>query len=235
MSFSLLSFPAALRVFCFPPICIACRAVMESPAEPICPACRSALRPVRETDAIYRRAVYRLCGDGLIAGTWSLYHFEKGGPVQALVHTLKYGDGADIGLRLGKELGKQLLGQGLPADIRGIVPVPLHRVKERERGYNQSVYLARGISREIGAPVLANEVLRVRYTDSQTTLTIEQRRDNVADAFRVRGRGRRVLNGGGVVLADDVITTGSTVRSCAVALRAAGVVAVYACSIGLAE
>jgi ComF family protein len=171
----------------------------------------------------------------LIAGTRSLYHFEKGGPVQALVHALKYGDGADIGLRLGKELGRQLPGRGLPADIRGIVPVPLHRVKERERGYNQSVYLARGISREIGAPVLANTVMRVRYTDSQTTLTIEQRRDNVAEAFSVRRRGRRVLNGGVVILVDDVITTGSTVRSCAAALRGAGVDAVYACSIGLAE
>lgn len=208
---------------------------MESPAEPICPGCRSALRPVGETDAIYRRAVQRLCGDGLIAGARSLYHFEKGGPVQALVHTLKYGHGADIGLRLGEELGKQLLGQRLPADIRGIVPVPLHRVKERERGYNQSVYLARGISREIGVPVLAAEVIRVRYTESQTTLTIGQRRDNVAGAFSVRRRGRRVLNGGVVILVDDVITTGSTVRSCAVALRGAGVDAVYACSVGLAE
>lgn len=235
MSFSLLSFPTALRIFCFPPICLACRAVMESPAEPVCPDCRSALRSVRETDPIYRRAVYRLCGDGLIAGVRSMYHFEKGGPVQALIHTLKYGDGADIGLRLGKELGKQLLGQRLPVDIRGIVPVPLHRVKERERGYNQSLYLARGISREIEAPVLANEVVRVRYTDSQTTLTIEQRRDNVAEAFSVRRRGRRVLNGGVVILVDDVITTGSTIRSCAAALRGAGVDAVYACSIGLAE
>jgi ComF family protein len=148
---------------------------------------------------------------------------------------LKYGHGADIGLRLGEELGKQLLGQRLPADIRGIVPVPLHRVKERERGYNQSVYLARGISREIGVPVLAAEVIRVRYTESQTTLTIGQRRDNVAGAFSVRRRGRRVLNGGVVILVDDVITTGSTVRSCAVALRGAGVDAVYACSVGLAE
>jgi competence protein ComFC len=235
MSLSLLSFPAALRVFCFPPICLACRAVMESPSEPICSACRSTLRPVRETDAIYHRAAYRLCGDGLIAGMRSLYHFEKGGPVQALVHTLKYGDGGGIGLRLGKELGEQLLSQGLPADIRGIVPVPLHRVKERERGYNQSVYLARGISREIGAPVLAHEVMRVRYTDSQTTLTIEQRRDNVAEAFGIRRKGCRVLNGGVVILVDDVITTGSTVRSCADVLRGAGVDAVYACSICLAE
>ena len=235
MSFSLLSFLAALRVFCFPPICLACRTVMESPAEPVCPACRSALRPVRETDALYRRAAVRLCGDALIAGTWSLYHFEKGGPLQALVHALKYGDGADIGLRLGKELGRLLHGRGLPADIRGIVPVPLHRVKERERGYNQSVYLARGISREIGAPVLANAVMRVRYTDSQTTLRIEQRRDNVAEAFSVLRRGRRVLNGGVVILVDDVITTGSTVRSCAAALRGAGVDTVYACSVGLAE
>lgn len=234
MSFSLLSLPAAFRMFCFP-VCLACHAVMESPSQPICPVCRSGLRPVREIDAIYRRAVHRLCGDGLIAGARSLYHFEKGGPVQALVHTLKYGHGADIGVALGRELGTQLLGERFPAGIRGVIPVPLHRVKERERGYNQSAYLAGGISREIGAPVFADVVRRVRYTDSQTTLTIEQRRDNVAGAFRVGRRGCRVLKGGVVILVDDVITTGSTVRSCAAALRSAGVDAVFACSVGLAE
>jgi len=208
---------------------------MESPAQPICPLCRSALHPVRESDVVYRRAVHRLCDDGLIAGARSLYHFEKGGPVQVIVHTLKYGHGADIGLALGKELGKHLLGQQLPADIRGIVPIPLHRVKERERGYNQSVFLARGISREIGVPVFAKVVNRVRYTESQTTLSTEQRRDNVAGAFRVGRRGYRALKGGAVILVDDVITTGSTVRSCASALRSAGVGPMYACSVGLAE
>jgi len=208
---------------------------MESSSQPMCQVCRSALRSVRETDTIYRRAVQRLCGDGLVSGALSLYHFEKGGPVQELIHTLKYGHGADIGLLLGGELGEKLLGRKLPADIRGIIPVPLHRVKERERGYNQSEYLARGIGRVIGAPVLAHEVRRVRYTDSQTSLTIDQRRDNVAGAFCVGRSGCRSLKGGGVILVDDVITTGSTVRSAAAVLRGAGVDAVFACSVGLAE
>jgi len=235
MPFSLFTLPAALRMFCFPPICIACHAVMESPSPPVCPVCRSVLRYVRETDAIYLRTVQRLCADGLISGVLGLFHYEKGGAVQALVHTLKYGQGADLGLFLGKELGRKLLGRSLPADIRGIIPVPLHRVKERERGYNQSVYLARGIGRVIGSPVLVHEVRRVRYTDSQTSLTSEQRRDNVAGAFRVGRSGCLALKGGGVVLVDDVITTGSTVRSCAAVLRGAGVEAVYVCSVGLAE
>jgi ComF family protein len=235
MPFDLLTLPAALRMFCFPPICPVCHAVMESPSQPICRVCRYALRFVRETDAIYLRAVQRLCADGLISGLLCLYHFEKGGAVQALVHALKYGKGADIGLLLGKELGRKLLGRKLPADIRGIIPVPLHRVKERERGYNQSVYLARGIGTVIGSPVPAHEVRRVRYTDSQTSLTRHQRRDNVAGAFRVGRSGCRALIGGGVVLVDDVITTGSTVRSCAAVLRGAGVESVYVCSVGLAE
>ncbi len=235
MPFSLSTLPAALRMFFFPPICLACHAVMESSAQPICNVCRSALRPVRETDTIYRRAVQRLCDDGLITGAVSLYHFEKGGGVQALVHTLKYGHGADIGLLLGKELGRKLLGRKLPADIRGIIPVPLHSVKERERGYNQSVFLARGIGREIGVPVLPHEVKRVRYTDSQTSLTIDQRHDNVAGAFCVGRSGCRTVKGGCVILVDDVITTGSTVRSCAAVLRSAGVEALYVCSVGLAE
>lgn len=235
MPFSPFTLPAALRMFCFPPVCPACHAVMESSSQPICQVCHSALRCVRETDAIYLRAVQRLCADGLISGVLSLYHFEKGGAVQALVHTLKYGHGADIGLLLGKELGRKLLDRSLPGDIRGIIPVPLHRVKERERGYNQSVYLARGIGRVIGSPVLAHEVRRVRYTDSQTSLKVDQRRDNVAGAFRTARSGCRTLKGGGVILVDDVITTGSTVRACAGVLRSAGVEALYVCSVGLAE
>jgi ComF family protein len=235
MPFSLITLPAALRMFFFPPVCPACQTVMESSSQAICQACRSVLRSVKETDTIYRRAIQRLCGDGLISGAISLYHFEKGGPVQALVHTLKYGHGADIGLLLGKELGRRLLGQKLPADIRGIIPVPLHRVKERERGYNQSAYLARGIAGVIGSPVLAHEVRRNRYTDSQTSLTRDQRRDNVAGAFCVGRSECRTLKGGGVILVDDVITTGSTVRSCAAVLRGAGVEDLYVCSVGLAE
>jgi len=99
--------------------------------------------------------------------------------------------------------------------------VPLHPVKRRERGYNQSVLLARDLSRRLGIPVCpSNRLKRTRFTPSQTRLTAGQRLTNVMGAFNVRNEkewaNKRIL------LIDDVMTTGATVSACAKALLDAG-------------
>lgn len=114
-----------------------------------------------------------------------------------------------------------------PAILRrvgGIVPVPLHKDRLLERGYNQAALLATGLAVESCTPVLDSAIERFQATKSQVGLTALERADNVVGKFKANPRlvtGRRLL------LVDDVFTTGATMRECAVALRRAGAIAVY--------
>lgn len=112
---------------------------------------------------------------------------------------------------------------GFKADL--VAPVPLARLRQRERGYNQAALLARPLAAALGVPYRPDVVARVRETPSQVGRSLASRRDNVADAFSARESrtsGRRVL------LVDDVLTTGATLDAAAKALKQAGAVHVAA-------
>ena len=101
-----------------------------------------------------------------------------------------------------------------------IVPVPLHRSRLRERGYNQAELLARAVGRWIETPVDAGLLARTAGAGSQArSATREERQANVAGAFEAR----RDAQGRSIVVVDDVTTTGATLQACAAALRKAGV------------
>jgi ComF family protein len=102
-----------------------------------------------------------------------------------------------------------------------VVPVPLARVRQRERGYNQSDLLARGVARRWGIPVWAFCVERVRRTTTQTQLAPAERRRNMSGAFRATLGGVN-FHGAHLVLVDDVVTTAATLNECATALHEAG-------------
>jgi ComF family protein len=112
-----------------------------------------------------------------------------------------------------------------PADVveerAAVVPVPLAAARARERGYNQSELLARGLARRWGVPVWAGCVERVKRTVSQTRLTPDERRRNVCGAFRAVPNAFS-FRGMHLVLVDDVVTTGATLNECAAALHGAG-------------
>ncbi len=109
----------------------------------------------------------------------------------------------------------------LLADADLIVPVPLYRSRLWSRRFNQSALLARAVGRLTGVPVDCFLLGRVKRTPSQVGLTAEQRRRNVAGAFRVMGA-RGQLKGKRIVVVDDVITTGATADACARTLKRAG-------------
>jgi ComF family protein len=120
-------------------------------------------------------------------------------------------------------------GNPVPGDC--LVPVPVHANRLRERGYNQSALLARGLGRLSSLPVVADSLIRRRYTPPQARSSgIKERHNNVSDAFACRDGG---LRGKGVILIDDVSTSGATLNACAVALKAAGALTVWGLVIAL--
>jgi len=146
----------------------------------------------------------------------SIYAYE--GKVRAAVHELKYKWGAMLGPFLGGVMAEALAGDDFTADI--IVPVPLHRKKLRKRGFNQSVVLASNIARRLSIRVNTTNFVRIRPTPSQVGLTREQRRANMTGAFMVRDA--EIFKGKGIILVDDVFTTGATAVECAKVLKRAG-------------
>jgi len=142
------------------------------------------------------------------------------GAMRTLVHQLKYADRHDARTLLGRWLADA--GRELLPGIDVIVPVPLNRLRLILRHFNQAAVLAGELARQTGVPMDPLLLSRSRATRSQVGMTREQRRRNVAAAFRVAERRRARLAGRQVLLLDDVLTTGATADACARTLKRAG-------------
>jgi ComF family protein len=147
-----------------------------------------------------------------------------------LLHALKFHGDLRAGRWLGRRLGAVLHREHLSEQVRAVVPVPLHGVRLRERGFNQSRVLAEEVASALGLPVVES-VSRQRNTRSQALLPREERLTNVHGAFTVGSPQENAP----VLLVDDVLTTGATLAACAAALGTAGAGAVVAATVALAE
>jgi ComF family protein len=201
----------------------------------VCASCWSTIRYVTNEDVLYQEMQGRLTGGRHIAQLISLYHFEKEGILQSIIHQLKYNGTTKLGIELGRKLGEKLHYELAGVYVDGVIPVPLHPTKFRERGYNQSEYIARGICQATGIPVQTEVLKRHKYTSSQTQLTAVERKENVGDAFALHPRAKSVVEGRTFLIVDDVITTGATIEACAESLMKCGASRAIACSVALAE
>jgi ComF family protein len=135
------------------------------------------------------------------------------GPLRQAIHSFKYEGLRALAGILGEILYDCWDAAPWPVDI--IVPVPLHPGRLRERGYNQSALLAKELSRHSGLPVVDGVLLRIMPTRPQVGLDAVERAENVRDAFRCRNQS---IGGLRVLVVDDVLTTGATLRACGQAL-----------------
>ena len=145
------------------------------------------------------------------ASAFSFY--TKGSRITNLIHNLKYKGIKEIGFELGKIYSLSLRSSGFFNDIDLIIPVPLHPSKKRKRGFNQSDSISSGISEVTRLPVFADSLVRITLTGTQTRKSRYERWTNVEGIFQVPDPEQ--LKGRHVLLVDDVITTGSTIESCA--------------------
>ncbi len=163
----------------------------------------------------------------------ALAAFVYGGALARAITRFKYEGRPDLARPLGDLLWLAIAPHA--PELRGslVVPVPLHATRLAERGYNQAALLANRIAGRLDAPVRAVALARTRDTPGQATLGRSNRLSNVTHAFRVRKPG--AVAGRAILLIDDVRTTGSTLRSCALALVQAGAASVRTAVLAQAE
>lgn len=197
----------------YPRVCAACGDTLLKDEETVCLKCRYLLP----------KTGYELHADNPLAQMFygrvrfhaitACFFFAKQGKVQHLIHELKYKGNWEAGVFLGQQLGESLKNAPLFQGIDYLVPVPLHPKREKKRGYNQSLMIARGIAEVTGIAIGDRFLVRGVNTATQTKKSKEERFQNVKDIFQVYHA--EELQGKHILLIDDVLTTGATLESCA--------------------
>ena len=147
-----------------------------------------------------------------LTAAMSEFYFAKGTLIQTLIHEFKYNGNIDVGMYLGAMMGSSLLGNNRFTKIDALIPLPLFADKEFKRGYNQATILCNGISEVTNIPVQKNNVVRKRFTETQTKKHRTERWENVASSFKVNKP--QELKNKHILLVDDVVTTGATLEAC---------------------
>ena len=224
----------ALGDLLMPRVCLACGRQLLPGEKHLCLSCMADL-PLTHFCAMPRNPMAdsfngRLLGDGSGAYQYAaaLFFYGSGSGYDYIPQALKYDRNIPAGRYFARMLGAEIAGAGQFGDVDLVCCVPLHWTRRFKRGYNQAEIIAREVFREIrssrgtGGRELSFEpalLKRVRRTRTQTRLSVEAKKDNVAGAFRVRKSRLRGLAPLHILLLDDVYTTGSTLASCCAALR----------------
>lgn len=142
----------------------------------------------------------------------SAFSFIKKGKIQRLMHELKYKGNTQVGEILGIELGKEIakVENKLKVDI--VIPVPLHKKKQKQRGYNQSDFIAMGVAKVLECEMNIDLLKRKEHSESQTRKSKYERWENVGEVFTLKDVNQ--YSGKHILLVDDVVTTGATLEAC---------------------
>lgn len=204
----------------FPPACPGCGKLLAGGEGFLCTACQLDM-PLTgfETEAD-NPVARRFWGLVPLQNATAFLWFTDQSNFRRIVHRFKYSDRPALARDMGGWFGGVLADTDAYAGVDVIVPVPLHPLKMLKRGYNQSEYIARGMSRRMGVPVETRAVVRRINNPSQTaTKSTGERWHNVEGIFSIRRPER--LAGRHILLVDDVLTTGATISSCAEAISRA--------------
>jgi ComF family protein len=196
----------------FPNLCVICNEPLVEKEKFLCLQCLAKL-PITHYWKIKDNPAAELFW-GKIRLEWVVpfLHYTKKGSVQQIVHDIKYHGQKDLGEYMGYLFGCAIKNFEI-ASADCIIPVPLHSSKLKKRGYNQSLLIARGLSKAINLPVFEDVIIRKTMSESQTTKNRFERWMNVQDAFEITDPYK--IEGKHIILVDDVLTTGSTLEACA--------------------
>jgi ComF family protein len=205
----------------FPNVCGGCQTALLAEEEMVCTTCRfnfplTHFHQMPADNPMFDKFKGRLP----VVYASAFLHFSDEGIAQSLAHEVKYKGNYKLGIQMGKWYGYQLLATDIGSQFDCLVPVPLHRERQKRRGYNQAACFAKGISETIGLPVREDLVFRSKATQSQVRMERELRAINTANAFQLFPNTK--VENLRILLVDDVVTTGATVESCAAPLIKGG-------------
>lgn len=210
---------AAINLFniFFPNTCTGCGNSLSQNEKSICLTCLEKLPQTHYHKTAENPIVQKFWGRVPLEFAAAFYFQNKNNITQRLIHQLKYKGKKAIGNELGEIIGYQLQQENtLFPKIDAIIPLPLHPAKEQKRGYNQCQFIADGIAAKLNIPVYNDAVARVVANVSQTQKDKFGRWENVAGIFTVTKPEK--IKSKQLLLIDDVVTTGSTIESCATAI-----------------
>lgn len=214
-----------------PRFCVGCEERLSLSERYICETCLKGI-PLLDDTGLSEAALNHF-PDGIIDKMIAISWFSETSPLRHLIHKLKYFDDFPVGKFLGHLLWKMQQARFERINIDLIIPVPLHKLRLVERGYNQSFEIASGLAADLNKKVENEVVERSRFTHQQVgSVNRHEREINMRKAFSVL-RPLAVI-GMDILIVDDVITTGSTIRGVATELMEAGAASVHAASILIA-
>jgi len=200
-----------LQLF-YPDLCAGCGEPLSQKDRSICLSCYLSLPPTRFQDIEDNPIERMLYGRLHIRTAMAAYFFSKNSPLQQIIHAFKYRNNARACIQMGIWLGECIRKSPRMKGIDLLIPVPLHRSREKRRGYNQATLLCEGILRVTGIPYDAKAVVRLKSTETQTRKSRTTRWLNVQSGFMIQDPS--AIENKNILLVDDVITTGATLEAC---------------------
>lgn len=201
----------------FPKLCFGCKNVLVHQENILCLTCLHdlPLTNLHENDS--KLITNTFYGSVVLQHATALFYYPKKGAVRQLIHHLKYKNHPEISSYLGKWLGQELKETPHYATVDVVIPVPLHKKRFKQRGYNQVEGFGKELAVYLNARYNDSTLLRNKNTSTQTVKNRLTRWKNVNTIFEVNDL--TSLKGKHILLVDDVITTGATIKACARALH----------------
>ena len=229
----MISFWSRLLDLISPRLCVVCGNRLAVTEEVVCSKCYLHLPRTDFDNDLYENVMAKLFwGQIKLEKATALFYYEAHAETAKILYELKYKNHPEIGVVMGRMMAKELMRSGLFDDIDAIVPVPLAKKRERQRGYNQSLELAKGVSEVTGLPIANLVIRRTKFVGSQTQRGRWERNENVAHVFELVDEN---ISGQHLLLIDDVVTTGATVIACAKEMQKASNVKISVLALGFAK
>ena len=203
----------SLLDFIFPKFCVTCENRLVTQEKFLCIDCWHDLPVTNFHFSSENKVAQLFWGRVKIENATSFFTYNKGSNYRHLIHFIKYKGLKELGFETGRKFGISLSDSPGFNSVDIVVPVPLHPKKQKLRGYNQSEWIASGISESMGKTVSFHNLRRNLHTSTQTRKNRYERWENVDNIFEVSRP--EEFAGKHILLIDDVVTTGSTLESCA--------------------